>query len=454
MIFRWVTADPDSLDPTFLDPFVLATYRFSEYERSYEPFITKLAISKVSKHWNVLATPFLCEYIFCVRGKGRRALDGLARYLERSGGGKWTKRLDLDIMDFNVEWHDRYMYKRERRRNDVYEEDDDYTHSDVYPNEEVGEEEEEEEIDVLYGWQRILQLVPNLVTFTLPNSPLQYPQDWAQQVLFSLAPLSKPNLLRVDWFGNANDISHLHQLSVLCPQLQHVCFTLNDSRDPEISTDAFSISFPQVEALIVQWNPSELSDSLSPPFQPWELPNLKHFTYFLQSMRPLHMVTPIFQSIGDHLRSIEVPISGRSDRLGFLDELLRLLPNLETLIIDLFKVRFSTLFPKPVHPSLKILGWRLRQTGWSFSDIIYTLSCKEYFSLDHFPSLEMARIVHPYDFSEYIQTMLASREMRYYWGNLLYGWVPVVTFEGEPVAFAEYEEEETEEIDIATSTTP
>jgi hypothetical protein len=489
IIFRLVTDDSDSLAPTFSDPFVLATYRFSEYTRSYEPFAAKVSISRVCKRWNVLAIPFLSEYLYCTSVNGpndnrsrRRMLDGLARFLERTGGGVYTKRIDLDIGNFEYEWRDMKVAKRSRdplpfteteyHREEWNDKDETYypgatlneMHEGEVTNEQAEEEEEDiddegeardEAVEVLYGWQRVLNLVPNLVICTLPNSPPNLKtHDWGQQIIFSLSQKLKPNLRRVDWFGHSGDISHLDLLSVLCPQLQHVCFTMNESRDAETSTDAFSINFPNLEALLVQFNRSPFkNEEMMPPFQPWKLPNLEHLTYFLDAWMGLVLLRPVLESIGPHLRSVEMPIISRNERISFLEELLTLSPNLETLIIDLFKTQFQ--FDAGVwgyttnadlphrHESLKVLGWRLRQTGWDYGDVICTHACKHYFSLERFPSLEKVRIVHPHDFSEYSRTESHSVP---FWNELVKGWVPIVDFDGEPITLEDGEDAENDDV--------
>jgi len=63
LTFRLATLDEDSLKPTFSQPKEIATYRFMEGVRSYEPFANKWAIARVCSQWRDVVAQFLYEYV-------------------------------------------------------------------------------------------------------------------------------------------------------------------------------------------------------------------------------------------------------------------------------------------------------------------------------------------------------------------------------------------------------
>ncbi|PVG01601.1 hypothetical protein CPB86DRAFT_781404 [Serendipita vermifera] len=435
-IIRQATLDEDALSTTFSqsDPFQLATYRFSEFSSpSIEAFRAKAAISRVCKHWNEICAPFLCEYIYCIGSRSQ--LDGLARCLMRCGPdgkpcqigkerGKWTKRVDISFEDFDRDWCTQY---------------------DTDSGCEV------------YGWDHILSITSNITIFDLFQSPSSAPNDWSTQLFFALR--SCAHLQRVDWHGSNSDISELQQLSSLCPQLAHIAFTITASTDPDVSTDAINISLPNLLNLILNWDQTDHMSEAFPPFREWDCPRLKHFAYFLRGPNPLRMVRSLCNGFGGHLKSLELPVLGRNSLIRLGGDFLDPFPVLETLIIDVFKVSLplpntiSTAFGnKPEkHKYLRTLGLRLR-LGAALIDIERLTSCCEYFSRINFPALELVRVVHPYDITEYTNNM--TFPLIPFWNTqILREWgVPVVDFEGNlihpleiPISDPLYTVEETDE---------
>jgi len=63
LTLRLATLDEESLKPTFSHPKEIATYRFMEGERSYEPFANKLAFARVCRQWREVVGRFLYEYV-------------------------------------------------------------------------------------------------------------------------------------------------------------------------------------------------------------------------------------------------------------------------------------------------------------------------------------------------------------------------------------------------------
>jgi hypothetical protein len=436
IIIRQATLDEDALSTTFSqsDPFQLATYRFFEFaSQSIEAFRSKAAISRVCKHWNEICAPFLCEYIYCIGSRSR--LDGLARCLLRSTPdsrhqagkerGKYTKRVDISFSDFDIDW---------------------YTQYDADSGQEV------------YGWDHILDITPNITIFDLFQSPSSAPNDWSTELFFALR--SSAHLQRVDWHGSNSDISDLQQLSALCPQLAHVAFTITASTDPDVSTDAISISFPNLQNLILNWDQTDHMSQVFPPFREWDCPRLNHFGYFLRGPNPLRMVRTLCTGFGGHLKSLELPILGRNSLIRFTPDFLLPFPVLETLIIDVFKVHLPS--PSTIttvasenkqekHKHLRTLGLRLR-LGAALIDIERLTSCCEHFSKTNYPTLELVRVVHPYDIKDYTNNM--TFPLVSFWNTQVLGeWgLPVVDFEGDliqplgiPFLDPLYEIEETDE---------
>ncbi|KAG8805649.1 hypothetical protein FRC17_005405, partial [Serendipita sp. 399] len=237
LVFRYATLDEISMEPTYTDPGLLATYRFSEYERTAPTFETKSAISRVNRCWHQVSSQYLCEYIYCI-GK-RERIHWLAKCLEKkdNGGhrGRWTKRVDVYLRSFDVDWP-------------------------TLADEEWDSAEEKS----YYGWQHVLSLTSNVVVVDILENLESYPSDWTTQMLFSLQSL--PRLRRVEWNGHGAGISDLMQLSTLCPQLIHIGITLNASSDPEASTDAFTIRLPETQTLLLHWTQKDHENTRFPPF--------------------------------------------------------------------------------------------------------------------------------------------------------------------------------------------
>lgn len=402
MILRLATTDDESLRLTYDDPFVLSTYRFDEYARSLAAFKTKSSISRVCKHWNALSSPFLLEYIFCLQGP--RVLSGLEECISREdtgikgARGQWTKRVDL------------------------------YLNSDA-------------DVDLeLQKWRQILSLTPNAMIVDTLSAGIDMsiiPDGWSS-VFFALSRLE--NLRRVEWHAKDCDLSDLQQLSILCPNLTHLSFSLSTRDDPDVSTDAFTISFPNIQVFILDWDQTDYPSTVFPPFQPWNFPQLRHFGYFLKGLSPFRIVMPLLRGWGNHLTSLELPTLGKNELVYFSEELLPSLPLLETLILDIFKVALSFI-PSHRHTNLRTLGWRLR-LGSALYDTQRLHHCRHYFNLDSFPNLERVRVVHPRDFWDYANNMTGALIL--FWNELISdeGWVPVVDFDGEPIVVPSWEGEE------------
>ncbi|KAG8821841.1 hypothetical protein FRC18_011182 [Serendipita sp. 400] len=414
LVFRYATLDEVSLEATYTDPGLLATYRFSEYERTGPTFETKSAISKVSRRWHAVSAQYLCEYIYCI---GRReSVHWLAKCLEKkdngaTGGhrGQWVRRIDVSFRLFDVDWS---------------------TITD--------EEQHNGEENSYYGWQHILSLTPNVVVVDIMDELDNYPTDWTTQVLFSLRSLSR--LRRVEWNGHGADISDLMQLSTLCPQLIHIGITLNASSDSEASTDAFTISLPETQTLLLHWTQKNHNNVQFPPFKPWDIPKLEHFTLFICSHDYMRLAQPLFQSLGTHLRSLELPTLGKYEKWTLPGDFLASnFPRLETLILDVFKVLLPRVPPSEPHRYLRVLGWRLRM-GTALFDLRHLNEHRQYFNREAFPLLETVRIVHPYQFEDYSKG-LTSVVMVDYWRSLLSdsSWANVVDFEGDPITLEEPE---------------
>jgi len=400
MIFRLATMDDESLQQTYDDPFVLSTYRFDEYDRSLDAFKIKSSISRVCKHWNALSSPFLLEYIFCLHGP--RVLSGLEECLSRGdtgirgSRGQWTKRIDLFLN----------------------------SHADI-------------DLE-LQKWKQVLSLTPNTTIVDISSEGIDVsiiPDGWSS-VFFALSRLR--NLRRVEWHAKNCDLSDLQQLSILCPNLIHLSFFLSARDDPDVSTDAFTISFPNIQVFILDWDQTDYPGTVFPPFQPWNFPQLQHFGYFLKGPGPFRIVMPLLEGWGDHLTSLELPTLGKNELVYFPEELLPSLPLLETLILDIFKVALP-LLPAHRHANLRTLGWRLR-LGSALYDTQRLSHCRQYFSLEKFPNLERVRVVHPRDFWDYANNMTAA--LISFWNELFVaeGWVPVVDFDGELVVIPSWEE--------------
>jgi hypothetical protein len=408
IIFRSATLDEFSIQTTYEDPCVIATYRFTEYERSQSAIKTKSSISRVCTHWNEINARFLCEYVYISHTGQRGVLDRLARCLSRlsseNGGtirGNWTKRIDICLDDFEGNWYTQYF-----------------------------DDEEEGPIE-LYGWQHILSLTPNATIVSLFEGPTSAPSDWSTEVFFSLSTLSR--LRRVEWDGTGSDMSDLQQLSVLCPSLTHIAFTLTASGggDMDASTDAFEITFPQAETLMLKWDQTEHPMHVYPPFQPWQLPSLKHLTFYLRDYSPFRLGRELVQGVGNHLKSLELPVLGRNTVVSLPDDFFTLVPAMEIFILDVFKTLLPA-FDQASHANLHTLGLRLRMSC-SLFDIRNLEACHRTFSREAFPALEKVRIVHPHDFGQYAHFM--TPPLLSCWLTMMEDpdWVPILTFDGDTV---------------------
>lgn len=392
VVFRLATVDDESLQPTYEDPFVLSTYRFDEYGRSLEAFKMKASISAVSKHWNALSAPFLCEYIFCLQGTD--TLDGLIKCLRREDAGiwgnrgQWTRRVDISCSE-RYEW--------------------------------TGE---------MLQWQLILPLIPKAIVVDVSGDASGLHGGWSP-LIFILGPLE--NLRRVQWHAKMCDLSDLQQLSLLCPNLTHLTYSLDAMDHPDAATDAITISFPHLRVLVLEWDQTESHTIIYPSFNAWNLPELCHFGYFLRGFTPFRIVMPLLQGLGDHLKSLELPTLGKNTLIAFPGNLFSLLPALEILILDIFKVSLPATLSEP-HKRLHTLGWRLR-LGSSLYDMRCLHQCREYFNLKSFPCLKKIRVVHPTDFWDYSNNMTTMLIMS--WSEMINDekWVPIVDFHGEHLQF-------------------
>lgn len=390
----------DSLAVHYPDPFILSTYRFTEYVRAFDSLKTKLSLSLVCKHWNAISAPFRYEYIYCTQGA--RVLKTLAASLEktdvgiRGNRGQWVRRVDISFATYSYNYGWSVV-------SDLSEE----THE----------------------WSKILALSSNARIIDVCGDAVGFPGGWTFDLLFSFSRLK--HLTRMEWHAHPSDLSDLQQLSLLLPNLTHLSFILSPIDGAETLTDAFTISFPRAQVLILEWNQTEIShwNVLYPPFQPWDLPSLRHFGYFLRGHQPFHIVNPVLVALGTHLQSLELPVLG-NELITLPETVLGSLPRLHTFLFDVFKTVLP-LSPCPTHRCLRTLGWRLR-TGSALHDIRSLAACLQYFNLTSFPELKKTRIVHPRNWTDYSSTTTPT--LIDYWGMLVrLGekglWVPIVDFD-------------------------
>ncbi|CAG7850448.1 SubName: Full=Uncharacterized protein {ECO:0000313/EMBL:CCA69598.1} [Serendipita indica DSM 11827] len=392
LILRDATCDEDSLQNTFNDPCVLATYRFTETDRSYAPMQTKVALSLVCKRLNVLIQPYLYEYVYAHSSCIGLLLDSL----QKRNRARLVKRADVHLYDFVPDWEN--------------------------------------------GWQNVLPLCKNIRILDIYERLGYPPSDWATQICFTISKLSI--LTRIEWNGPNADIADMQQLCILCPTIQHLGMTLNAL--PETSdahNDAFAIKFPSLRVLLLNWvQPVEVVEAVMyPPFSNWDTPQLEHLTYFIGGRAHYVLVRGLLENEwGRTITSLELPVLGKNATFWFDPTVLHKMPKLYTLILDVFKVILPPLGVSSLsieHPTLAVLGWRLR-IGSALHDITQIQAHRRHFSLTpgspvYFPKLAHVKIVHPHPFDEYYARTLTPPLVAF-WKELLEDkeWVPILDFEG------------------------
>ena len=324
---------------------------------------------------------------------------------EQVGGvkrGWWTKRLDIDPVGTNLYFHTFNLTE-----------------------------------DTLW----LLEKMPNVEIITIPGfcnpvySRVQY--DWLIDVQHGLGKLEQ--LRRVEWHGDGYDLLDFHWLTELCPNLEHVAVAL--ARSYEISPDAVPITHDRIHTLLLQWFQS---DDASPPFTGWSLPSLRHMTYYVHQGQSIPMLLPLLRMQGAHMRSLEIPIESQYDMYSrpYLDLVLPLVPNLNTIILDIFKTDFDEI-SNPGHANLCCVGWRLRTRFWR--DDFKTLhAAVYYFDKALYPQLERMEIVHPDPLSTYTKGI--AQNSREGWNYLMDGEILVFDYHGNRAVIpVEDEDEENDE---------
>ena len=403
LALRLATLDEESLKPTFSQPKEIATYRFMEGERSYEPFANKRAFARVCRQWREVVVQFLYEYVsdmplitlvletdgldFKVVITSARQILLLGEMLEeRVGGvkrGWWTKRLDIDpIMSSRA-------------------------------------------FNLTEETLRLLEMMPNLETFTIPSfeNPVNdsVHQGWLVDVQLDLGKLLR--LRRVEWHGPGYDLLDLYRLTQLCTNLEHVAVTLELSS--EASPDAVPIAHDRIQTLMLNWH--EEFNVVSPSFTGWSLPGLRHISYFLHYQQSIPMLLPLLRMHGAHIRSLEMPILERWSSHSYLDRVLPLVPNLDTIILDVLKTDFFGI-SNPGHANLCCVGWRLR-TNPAMNDFVALHAATQYFNKALYPQLERIEIIHPDPLSTYTGEWIAQNFPQE-WNNLVNGQIPVFDYHG------------------------
>ena len=308
---------------------------------------------------------------------------------ERVGGvkrGWWTKRLDIDPI----------VSSRLRRPFNLTE-------------------------DTLW----LLETMPNLEIFTIPSfenpiNDLVY-QGWLVDVQLDLGKLAQ--LRRVEWHGSSYDLLDLHRLTQLCTNLEQVAVTLEASS--EASPDAIPIAHDRIQTLLLNWH--EEFNVASPPFTGWSLPGLRHISYFVHHGQSIPMLLPLLRMHGAYISSLEIPILERWGVLSYLDLVLPLLPNLDTIILDVFKTNFLGA-SNPGHANLCCVGWRLR-TNPAINDFMTLHAAIRYFNKALYPQMERIEIIHPDPLSTYTGEWIAQNFPQE-WNNLVDGQIPVFDYHG------------------------
>lgn len=285
--------------------------------------------------------------------------------------------------------------------------------------------------EMAYSLDIVLKHTPNLAILTIPvreDSPDPCAIFWALQPM--------QDLTRIELFGTGWDVGDFQVLSQTCPKLQHIFISLSPSL--EAQTDAISICFPFVTTLLLEW--LEIDDAdISPPFLRWDFPSIRHLSFFLHRHDNIRMILPFIDAHRASLRSLEFPTIPKNVRYPYLDVVLPLVPNLETLIVDVFKASVDDI-AHIYHASLRQLGWRLR-LGSSMNDITTLNAHYQYFNKEMFPQLERITIVHPHDLEDYTDSIILP--IRGDWNRMVCGDVPIVDLHGSSAAFSEEELHET-----------
>ena len=277
---------------------------------------------------------------------------------------------------------------------------------------------------------RVLETMPNLKIFTIPSfeNSIDDPvyQGWLEDVQLDLGKLAQ--LRRVEWHGSGYDLLDLQRLTQLCTNLEQVAVTLEASS--EASPDAVPIAHDRIQTLLLNWHEtfsSPFSNVASPPFTGWSLPGLRHISYFVHCRRSIHMLLPLLRMHGAHIRSLEMPILERWEVLSYLEFVLPLLPNLDTIILDVFKTKFLGA-NNPGHANLCCVGWRLRRSA-AINDFMSLFAAIRYFNKALYPQLERIEIIHPDPLSTYTGERIAQNFPQE-WNNLVNGQIPVFDYHG------------------------
>jgi hypothetical protein len=277
---------------------------------------------------------------------------------------------------------------------------------------------------------RLLDAVPNLEIFTIPrfDIPVNDPvyQSWLMEVQLDLGKLAR--LRRVEWHGRGYDLLDLQRLTQLCTNLEHVAVALEVSS--EASPDAVPIVHDKIQTLLLNWH--EEFNVASPCFTGWSLPSLRHISYFFHNGQSIRMLLPLLRMHGADLRSLEIPILERWSISPYLDLVLPLMPNLDTIILDVFKTDFVGT-SNPGHANLRCIGWRLRVDA-AMNDFTTLHAATQYFNKLLYPKLERVEIIHPDPLSTY--TGWIAQYFTQEWNDLVDGQIPVFDYHGNKVAIS------------------
>ena len=270
----------------------------------------------------------------------------------------------------------------------------------------------------------LLEAMPNLEIFTIPsfenyiNDSVR--QNWLMDVQLDLGKLAR--LRRVEWHGSGYDLLDLQRLTQLCTELEHVAVTLEASS--EASPDAVPIVHDKIQTLLLNWH--EEFNVASPSFTGWSLPGLRHISYFAHNGQSIPMLLPLLRMHGAHLLSFELPTLDRYVVLSYLDLVLPLVPNLDTIILDVFKTDFVGT-SNPGHAKLRCVGWRLRANA-AMNDFTPLHTATQYFNKAQYPKLERVEIIHPDPLSKYTEWICEHFPQE--WNDLVDGQIPVVDYHG------------------------
>ncbi len=240
-------------------------------------------------------------------------------------------------------------------------------------------------------------------------------------------------LRRVEWHGSGYDLLDLQRLTQLCTDLEHVAVTLEASS--EASPDAVPIVHDKIQTLLLNWH--EEFNVASPSFTEWSLPGLQHISYFAHYDQSIPMLLPLLRMHGAHLLSLEIPILYRWTVLPYLSLVLPLVPNLDTIILDIFKTDFVGI-SNPGHANLRCIGWRLRVNA-AMNDFTTLHAATQYFNKSLYPKLERIEIIHPDPLSTYTEWI--SQHFAQEWNDLVDGPIPVFDYHGNRAVISVDDEE-------------